>query len=551
METNSPVKILMVDDRPENLLALEVILSNRNYLCVQAGSGLDALRILENETGFAIILMDVLMPGINGFETVELIRKMEDHKLVPVIFLTASMDAIMHVFKGYEVGAVDYMIKPLSPEILRAKVAVFADLYLKTQEILAQKEQVRSLNSYLNERIRFEKELIEAKRKAEISARIAEDAVKAKQQFLSNMSHEIRTPMNAIIGFTSQLMKTALTGNQKKYLSAIKISGDALIVLINDILDLAKVDAGKMIFEETPFNVAASISAMLRMFETKLEEKKLTLRTLYDKRLPKILIGDATRLHQIILNLVSNAVKFTSKGTITVSVQMLSEDEDKVQIEFVVTDTGIGIPADRITTIFENFQQASNETARLYGGTGLGLAIVKQLVEKQGGKISVTSKIDQGSSFRFIIDFKKNMPETSDGVLGDEEDELSAELKNVKVLIVEDIELNQMLITTLLDDFGYEYEIASNGKIAIEKLQNQPFDIVLMDLQMPVMGGFEATAHIRGELNSDIPIIALTADVTTVDLAKCKSAGMDDYLSKPVDEKLLHSKIIEKIKKSN
>ena len=240
----------------------------------------------------------------------------------------------------------------------------------------------------------------EAKMKAESATLIAETAVKAKQQFLSNMSHEIRTPMNAIIGFTKVLLKTETTSKQKEYLQAIKMSGDALIVLINDILDLAKVDAGKMVFERTPFKMALSIAAMLHLFEPKIREKNLELVKEYDARIPNVLLGDPVRLHQIILNLVSNAVKFTNKGKITVTVRLLREDEKKVTIEFTVSDTGIGITESKIERIFENFQQASSGTSRLFGGTGLGLAIVKQLVEAQDGTISVKVQ-----SMRFIIWF--------------------------------------------------------------------------------------------------------------------------------------------------
>src|SRR5664280_66427 len=247
----------------------------------------------------------------------------------------------------------------------------------------------------------------EAKLKAENATRIAENAVKAKQQFLSNMSHEIRTPMNAIIGFTKVLLKTNLSAKQKEYLTSIKMSGDALIVLINDILDLAKVDAGKMTFEQIPFKMSQSIAAMLHLFETKIQEKNLTLIKQYDDRIPEVLVGDPVRLHQIILNLVSNAVKFTSKGKISVTVKLVSEDDEKVTIQFSISDTGIGIAKDKMDKIFENFQQASSGTARLYGGTGLGLAIVKQLVDPQNGTISVKSRIDVGSTFSFILPFQK------------------------------------------------------------------------------------------------------------------------------------------------
>ena len=388
----------------------------------------------------------------------------------------------------------------------------------------------------------------EAKIKAESATLTAENAVKAKQQFLSNMSHEIRTPMNAIIGFTKVLLKTVLTAKQKEYLMAIKMSGDALIVLINDILDLAKVDAGKMTFEQVPFKIAVSISAMLHLYESKIWEKNLVLIKEFDERIPKVLLGDAVRLHQIILNLVSNAVKFTSVGSITVSVRLLSEDEKQATIEFAVADTGIGIPESKIVKIFDNFQQASSGTSRLYGGTGLGLAIVKQLVEPQGGKVVVSSVEGKGSTFSFTLSFNKTTEEAEipiESVVTDET------LKNIQILVVEDIPLNQLLMKTLLDEFGFGRDVASNGKIAIEKMETTAYDLILMDLQMPEMNGFEATDYIRTVLKSNIPIIALTADVTTVDLAKCKAVGMNDYISKPVDERLLYSKILSQLNKTD
>ncbi|WP_426092322.1 response regulator [Flavobacterium sp. DSR3-2] len=677
MEINSPVKILLVDDLPENLFALEVILSNENYLCVKANSGNEALKILLHQQDFAIILIDVQMPKMDGFETVELIRQIDKLKHVPIIFLTASMDNSLQIFKGYEAGAVDYMIKPISPEILKAKVAVFVDLHTKNQELLVQAQQLKKLNTdlkvqklrseyslslieashdplfainpegkitdmnnasvketgiarqqligtdffnYFTEpkkarklyqkvfekgfiadcplilchkngklndvlfngavykddkgnvlgaaivardvtnQKRAERELLEAKISAESATKIAEEAkinaenaaitaesaVKAKQRFLSNMSHEIRTPMNAIIGFTKVILRTELTDKQKEYLSAIKISGDALIVLINDILDLAKVDAGKMTFEKTPFKMKSSITAMLHLFENKIQEKNLKLIKEYDNKIPDVLIGDPIRLHQIVLNLVSNAVKFTFQGKITVSVDLLHEDDEKVILKFAITDTGIGISEEKIGTIFENFQQATSGTSLLYGGTGLGLAIVQQLVEPQGGSIFVNSIIHEGSTFSFTLPFQKT---NADAELENEEELLDAEINNIKVLIVEDIPLNQLLMKTLLDDFGFERDIAENGQIAIEKIKEKDYEIILMDLQMPVMNGFEATEYIRKTMNLSIPIIALTADVTTVDLAKCKAVGMNDYIAKPVDERLLYNKIVNILKK--
>lgn len=387
-----------------------------------------------------------------------------------------------------------------------------------------------------------------AKIKAEKATEIAENAVKAKQQFLSNMSHEIRTPMNAIIGFTKVLLKTELSAKQKEYLSAIKISGDALIVLIDDILDLAKVDAGKMSFESIPFKMSSTISAIVHLFEIKIQEKNIKLVKEYDLKIPNVLIGDPVRLHQVILNLISNAVKFTSRGTITVRVRLLHEDKENATIEFSVSDTGIGIADNKLVDIFNNFQQASSETSRLYGGTGLGLAIVKQLVETQGGIVKVKSKVGEGATFSFALNFQK-----SEVVLEEEHpnESFNQDLKNIKVLVAEDIPLNQLLMKTLLDEFGIESDIAANGKIAIEKLLEKEYNLILMDLQMPEMNGFETTEYIRNIIKSNIPIIALTADVTTIDLAKCKAVGMNDYIAKPVDEKVLYNKIINVVKNTS
>ncbi|MFN6945858.1 MAG: ATP-binding protein [Cytophagaceae bacterium] len=405
-----------------------------------------------------------------------------------------------------------------------------------------------------DQKIQIAKELQEARAFADLARGIAEeakckaeDAVKAKQQFLSNMSHEIRTPMNAIIGFTKVVLRTDLTPKQREYLTAIKTSGDALILLINDILDLAKVDAGKMTFEQIPFKMSLSISAMLHLFETKIQEKNLKLIKEFDSKIPEVLIGDPVRLHQIILNLVSNAVKFTKVGKIIVSVQVLNENEGKVTIEFAVKDTGIGIAEDRIKSVFEDFQQATSGTSRLYGGTGLGLAIVKQLVESQGGTISLHSEVNVGSTFSFTLNFLKTNAQAEDDNLPVE---LENEINNIKILVVEDIALNQLLMKTLLEDFGFGCDIAANGKIAIEKLQENSYDVILMDLQMPEMNGFEATEYIRSIMKSDIPIIALTADVTTTDLTKCKAVGMNDYVAKPVDERLLYSKIVGSLQKA-
>jgi CheY-like chemotaxis protein len=308
------------------------------------------------------------------------------------------------------------------------------------------------------------------------------------------------------------------------------------------------VDSGKLIFEKTPFKLSVSIKTMLHLFETKIQEKNLKLIVNYDSTIPEVIMGDVVRLHQIIINLVSNAIKFTSEGTITIGVKKISKSDENSTIEFSVADTGIGIEINNIDKIFENFQQAHSQTSRIYGGTGLGLAIVKQLVEAQGGTISVKSKENEGSVFSFVLQFAKANGAT---VLDIDTVELvDYDITGTKVLVVEDVELNQLLMKTLLDDLGFESEIVANGKIAIESLQINHYDIILMDIQMPVMNGFQATDYIRNTLKLNIPIIALTADVTTVDLEKCKAFGMNDFIAKPVDDRKLFNKIINLLKKN-
>ncbi|MEO6547533.1 MAG: chemotaxis protein CheB [Ferruginibacter sp.] len=397
-------------------------------------------------------------------------------------------------------------------------------------------------------------ELLKAKELAELSAKTAEEAVKSKQQFVSNMSHEIRTPMNSIIGFTKVLLRTQLTIRQKEYVNAIKIAGDMMIVLINDILDLAKVDAGKMNFEKVPFKLAETVSSMLELFEIKLSEKNIELIQQYDPRIPEVLSGDPMRLQQVILNLMSNAVKFTSKGNITVNLQVLKDDADKVLLEFSIADTGAGIAAEKLNLIFNNFEQAHEEHSGLIGGTGLGLSIVKKLLEAQGGSINVSSKLGTGSVFTFRLDFQKTTEKVVPAI--HEEYQVEAVGNTVKVLVVEDMPLNQLLMKTLLADFGFQYDICDNGKMAIEKLSEDAknavinYDIILMDLQMPEMNGYDAASYIRYTLHLDIPIIALTADVTTEAVQRCLSVGINDYVTKPIDEKLLFSKIIDLLKLS-
>jgi signal transduction histidine kinase/CheY-like chemotaxis protein len=369
---------------------------------------------------------------------------------------------------------------------------------------------------------------------------------KFRDQFLANMSHEIRTPMNAIVGLTNLLLKSPLNELQDKYLNVIKKSGANLLVIINDILDLAKLEAGKMELEKVPFPLHIALNNIQTILGLKAEEKGIFLKLNIGDGVPEYVIGDETRITQVVMNLTGNAIKFTEKGGVTITASVEKSSGDTKQIKFGVRDTGIGIPADKIDKIFESFGQASSDTTRKFGGTGLGLTISKQLVEMHGGKIRVNSQPGEGSEFYFIIEYK-DAPKPSE-VLGNEEASMQ-DMKGKKILLVEDNEFNQMVaVDTLHDIFqGIEVDVAENGRTAIEKASANDYSMILMDIQLPDIDGFEATRFIRSEAappRNKIRICAMTASVTKERIDQCYEAGMNDYLMKPFKPEDLKEKVI-------
>lgn len=389
-------------------------------------------------------------------------------------------------------------------------------------------------------------ELVEARR-------LAEESKKTKEQFLANMSHEIRTPMNAIIGMTEILEENNHDEEQKECIEAIRVSADHLLSIINDILDFSKIESGKITFEKHPFKLEKLIEGIIQTLHFTVGKKSISLNYSISKNVPPIIIGDVVRLRQILLNLCSNSIKFTESGSVKIDVQLKEQVNDDYIILFTITDTGIGISSDNLPTIFESFVQASRDTTRKYGGTGLGLTITKQLVELQGGSISVKSKQNKGSQFLFTLPLKKG---EEDQVASSENEKtfVCTGLEGIKILAAEDNPMNQILIKKILNKWNLEYDIASNGKIAIEKLSQTDYDIILMDMHMPEMDGYEATEFIRKKMNTPkslIPIIAVTANALVGEEEKCLAAGMNDYISKPLNKKKLYQKMLKLIAKNN
>ncbi len=389
---------------------------------------------------------------------------------------------------------------------------------------------------------RFENELIEAKGNAERATREAEESSRLKESFLANMSHEIRTPMNAIIGFSDILSKRALGEQEREFVTIIKTAGENLLTIINDILDISKIEAGMMTFENHTFSVKEIFTSLNVMLMEKAKEKNLELIFRSSESIPDVLVGDNTRLTQIIINLVGNAIKFTQKGRVEVTVEVLTTEMESVVLEFSIIDTGIGIPQEKLDKIFERFIQAESHITREYGGTGLGLSIARQLTELQGGNLTVKSIVGMGSVFTFRIPYKKS--DTVVTVLPTIETNYNMEaLSNLKVLLVEDNKMNVKLILSLFSEYNLNVEVAWNGSEGVEKLKAGNFDIVLMDMEMPVMNGYQAAVTIRKELNSTIPIIAMTAHAMAGEREKCLSLGMTDYIPKPINSNLLFEKM--------
>ena len=517
---NSKVpKLLIVDDIPANIYALEDLLNDLDIEIYTALGGYRALE-LTLEHDFSVILLDVQMPEINGYQVAEAIHKNEATKNTPIVFVTANYCNQANVLTGYDSGAVDYITKPVNAKVLRSKVIIFTDLYR------AQKSTEAVLRS------------------AKV---LADEANFAKSAFLANMSHELRTPLTAVIGYAEKIAHSDVSEEEKlKAAETIVRNGTHLLSIINDILDLSKIESGQMDVELLPQSVCGLINGIVDLLKPKAHEKGLKLDVVYETSIPKTIETDQIRLRQIIINLLNNAIKFTNEGKVEIRVSLVA---DKERIRFEIVDTGIGISEELQQRLFKAFSQADISITREFGGTGLGLVISKQLAQRLGGDISVQSEEGKGSAFALEVATgslaKVDIISTPSNKLESEKQESLVQQPAPQpeklcgdILLAEDCEDNRNLISFYLKRAGASVEIVKNGQEAIDKASSKDFDLILMDMQMPIMGGHRATQLLR-QKGCEIPIIALTAEAMKHHIERCMDVGCSDHIAKPFKHKNL------------
>ena len=525
----------------------------------QGSEGLELIeKSLHEQRPYAMAFVDVRMPP--GWDGVETTRKIwEKYPELQIVICTAysdySWEEMLRIL-GYSDRLV-ILKKPFDKiEVLQLAISMtekwklyqeakvrLDDLEKRVQERTLALESANSELASANDLLR------QATEKAQQMAQTALVANEAKSEFLANMSHEIRTPMNGVIGMVDILLDTPLSQSQREFAKVIKVSADALLLVINDILDFSKIEAGKMTLEKIGFDLTETVNSSLQLLAAQAQEKGLSLSWKLQDSVPTSLIGDPTRLRQILLNLLGNAIKFTPQGTVALVIERTAETPDDVELSFIVTDTGIGMSDEAQKKLFQSFNQADASTTRKYGGTGLGLAISRKLVELMGGTITVTSVLGKGTTFQFRLPLLKQIspliPVLASTVL-DESDEFAAVETpgtEIPVLLAEDGKVNQLVAVQVLRKLGYETHIVPNGKEAFELRKSGSYEIILMDCHMPEMDGYEATRKIRqweAEAKvQPIQIIAMTASAMLGDRELCLAAGMDDYTAKPVNQILL------------
>ncbi len=544
-----PWLILIVDDDHEVHLITKLALRDFSYdgrkiQFLSAHNAAEAISIFEINSDIAVVLLDVVMEtDTAGLDLVKVIRGRFQNDRVRIIIRTGQpgTSPARFVIDHYDIN--DYKEKTeLTAESLYITIRTSLAQYKQIVDLQNSKNEIKEINQNLESTIKIRtKELIEAKK-------IAEESARAKSEFLAMMSHEIRTPMNGVLGMLELLEETELNPTQSHYIEVAQSSTTSLLSLINDILDFSKIEAGKMDLEMVEFDLIQELNIFVDSiaFKTRAKGLKFILNT--DHVLHRNIITDPGRLRQILTNLVGNAVKFTHEGQIEINVSLVKENSTHGHLHIDVKDTGIGIPADRIDSLFEAFIQGDGSTTRKYGGTGLGLSITKNLCQLMDGFINVTSTVGSGSTFSVDLCIKLG----SNELIKNKDDSTTIDQdvwpESTHILVVDDNEVNQLVAQSYLETFGVSVDVASGGMEAIELIKNatsRPYSIVLMDCLMPEMDGYETTSQIRsgraGENNKEIPIIAMTANAMIGDREKSILSGMDDYITKPVTKSFLQA----------
>jgi PAS domain S-box-containing protein len=626
----TPINILIVDDKQENIIALEALIERSDIRLLSTTSPNEALK-LAWENQISIALVDVQMPEMDGFEFASMLKANPRTKDILIIFVTAISMESKYAVKGFSAGAIDYLYKPLDPYITSAKVDSFIQLSRSQMEIRRKNEELedfalvvknsadiicsvdaktlrilsinpavekilnyrpneikgksvislaipdeqlafkRKLDALINEnrdfavfeckfetfnkqqtwvecRVSYRNRIIFlnisdiSPQKSYVeqlikSKELAEYGKKVKETFLANMSHELRTPINGIIGLTDLLKNTPLDSQQKSMIDLLGSSSQSLLGVINDVLDISKIEAGKFNIVRKQDNIRHIIKSVYDLLKFKADEKNIELLLEIAPNVPQTIMVDSLRINQIMMNLLSNAIKFTDRGYVKLTITATQHHLDKVELKFSVEDTGIGISSDKLNKIFDSFEQAEDDTSSKYGGTGLGLTIVKKLAELKGGDLTVSSQIGKGSVFNFTNWFALAVADKPQHKPVEKiKDKELPPFTDLKVLIVEDNVVNQYLLSKILRDWEVLVDVVDNGRKAVDIFKERDFDLILMDTHMPEMNGYEAAKTIRMDFDEpkrSVPIISLSAASFDHEQQEAIDAGMNDVLPKP------------------
>lgn len=544
---NTPVKILVVDDDPTARLLMRDALQKTGFDVHLALDGADALRQFAGEF-FNLVLLDVDMPGMNGIDVCTALRSKGGEHL-PIVMVT-GLDDVKSVEAAYQAGATDFIAQPINWALIGHRVNYLLRASRALSELSeANRRSKQAEVEWIQHRDHLE-ELVAARTSELAQAKQAAEAANAaKISFLANMSHEIRTPMNAISGMSQLMRRAGVTPEQAIKLDKIDASSQHLLEVINAILDVSKIEAGKLVMAEDEVNVEAITSEVVAMLLGLAQDKNLEL-DVQTEPLPQHLLGDPIWLQQALLNYVANAIKFTAAGSVTLRNRIEDESDDSLLVRFEVQDTGVGIAPETLGRLFSPFEQADNSTTREYGGTGLGLVITQRVAELMGGTAGAESILGAGSTFWFTARLRKGMPAVAAATseLSDvsAEQVLRRDFQGCRILLVEDDMLNREIACILLEDAGLAVDIAEDGVIAVEMAAREDYALILMDMQMPRMGGVGATQIIRASAEGkQVPIVAMTANVFAKDMERCMDAGMNDFVSKPFDHDALFTTVLK------